>query len=470
MRMTTVTTVAVWLVAFTFCAEGGAASAEKAPVGKRMTLVFAVDLSTGELQTVGNVKIDDGGVSRARQMLVKDAGKRVWKLTAGDAMAFTFELPASAGAVVLEIDEVGWAEASLAKGLDLSVNGNDVRPLPVAPARTFKTHRLTFAADKCRPGANEIAIANNERGVIGIQGVRVKSLAETGAPVDQGGTKGEAGQVKSSATSDGPPPVTDGAAAGTAPAGGTKPSASALLEAAKSGNAERVRELLGSGADIAAADNRKWTALHLAAAGGHTEVVECLLDAGLEVDRRTSRMGGGYATPLYLAAKGGHAETVKLLVERGASPDTSAMQSWTPLHIAATNGDLVVVDLLLAAGANAGALSDLSNSPVHRAAQNGHTAVVKALIEQGKADKRAVNIQGCTALHLAAENGYFETAKYLVDIGVPINGLNAKNQTPTDLCNPKFVSQWRSVKDTSRHQKVYDHLRSRGGKHAYELK
>ncbi|NCQ26609.1 MAG: ankyrin repeat domain-containing protein, partial [Armatimonadetes bacterium] len=178
----------------------------------------------------------------------------------------------------------------------------------------------------------------------------------------------------------------------------------------------------------------------------------------------------GWATALYLAAKGGYVATAQALIDRGANVDPAAMQSWTPLHIAASRGQQEMVACLLAAGANANALTDLGDPALHLAAAEGHAAVVKTLVEVGKVDKCAVNAEGFTALHLAAQNGKFETAKYLLDIGVPINGLNHSGRTATDLSNPEFAKQWRSVRDTSGHKKVYDHLQSRGGKHGWELK
>ncbi|NCO37233.1 MAG: ankyrin repeat domain-containing protein [Armatimonadetes bacterium] len=439
--------------------EGVVATAAPATVAN---VALIADLSGGTLKTVGNIKVDDAGVRQGPQTFVKEAGKRLWKLGAGDAMVVSFSAPPQMRAIAVQIDEVGWLEADLAKTLCVAINGNEPLELPAAPAKTLKTHHVEIPAGALREGGNRISLANNGTGTIGIQTVLVV-CSGTGEAVPSQAAKPQ----PAAAPAEGP--VADETALVLSDED-RKHGRTELHKAAQAGDVSAIRKLLEAGADKAAVTDRKWTALHYAADGGRTEAVCCLLEAGLPVDQRTSAMGGGWATALYLAAKGGYVATAQALIDRGANVDPAAMQSWTPLHIAASRGQQEMVACLLAAGANANALTDLGDPALHLAAAEGHAAVVKTLVEVGKVDKCAVNAEGFTALHLAAQNGKFETAKYLLDIGVPINGLNHSGRTATDLSNPEFAKQWRSVRDTSGHKKVYDHLQSRGGKHGWELK
>jgi hypothetical protein len=426
------------------------------------SVALIADLSGGALKTVGSIKVDDAGVRQGPQTFLKEAGKRLWKLGPGDAMVVLFTAPPQTRAAVVEIDEVGWLEADLGKTLSVAVNDGEPLQLPVAPARTLKTHHAEIPAGALREGDNRISFANNGAGTIGIQTVRVVCSGAGGAEPSQ--------DVK--------PETAEETAGGTAADDRVlvlsdedrRHKVTELHKAAQAGNVSTIRKLLQDGADKAALTDRKWTALHYAAEGGHVEAVCSLIEAGLPVDQRTSAMGGGWATALYLAAKEGHAAAAKALIDRGAGVEAAAMQSWTPLHIAASRGQQEMVACLLTAGANANALTDLGETALHLAAAEGCVAVVKTLVEAGKVDKCAANAEGFTALHLAAQNGRFETAQYLVDIGVPINGLDKTGRTAADLSNPEFAKQWRGVQDTTEHKKVYDHLRSRGGKHGWELK
>lgn len=55
------------------------------------------------------------------------------------------------------------------------------------------------------------------------------------------------------------------------------------------------------------------------------------------------------------------------------------------------------------------------NLPLHIAAQNGHTEIVKYLLGTCKVNVDALNGQGNTALHMAIEYDYLETAQCLIE-------------------------------------------------------
>jgi uncharacterized protein len=57
---------------------------------------------------------------------------------------------------------------------------------------------------------------------------------------------------------------------------------------------------------------------------------------------------------------------------------------------------------------------------LHYAAGSGHLSVVAALLDAG-ANATLVNIHGCTAMHLAAEEGFEHIVLLLIDAGLDVN-------------------------------------------------
>jgi hypothetical protein len=110
-------------------------------------------------------------------------------------------------------------------------------------------------------------------------------------------------------------------------------------------------------------------------------------------------------TALHQAARQGHLGIVKFLVERGAQLSAVNEQGQTPLHLAAQNGQLVIVEWIIS-NSN---FEDLMG-------QNGS-------VNAGMNDT-GVNLKdyfGYTALHLAAEGGFEDVVKALVDAGASID-------------------------------------------------
>ena len=86
----------------------------------------------------------------------------------------------------------------------------------------------------------------------------------------------------------------------------------------------------------------------------------------------------------------------------------------TPLMCAAEKGEREMVQTLLNAGADVNADTLLEDSPLMYAAKNGHTEVVKVLLQAG-AD--VAGEDGSIPLELAAEGGFSETARKLMEYG-----------------------------------------------------
>jgi uncharacterized protein len=116
-------------------------------------------------------------------------------------------------------------------------------------------------------------------------------------------------------------------------------------------------------------------------------------------------------------------------------------EGWTALHLAATTE---IAGMLLDAGADINArnrhkFAGPGNSPLSAAVYQQRNDVVRLLIERG-ADFNLGDNAGFTPLHLAAANGYVESARMLLEAGANPNARTGRaggkqwgDKTPLDL-------------------------------------
>ncbi|MSU73304.1 MAG: ankyrin repeat domain-containing protein, partial [Opitutus sp.] len=156
---------------------------------------------------------------------------------------------------------------------------------------------------------------------------------------------------------------------------------------------------------------------------GSAAMILLLLEGGAEAN---SALPGG-ETPLMTAARTGKLEAVKALLARGAAVDAKLAQGQTATMWAAAEGHPAVVEALITAGADFRTPLDLGFTPMLFAVRAGHTEVVRALVKAG-VDINAVTApvtrpankqlrKGASALSLAIENGRYELASVLLDLG-----------------------------------------------------
>jgi uncharacterized protein len=189
-----------------------------------------------------------------------------------------------------------------------------------------------------------------------------------------------------------------------------------LHKAAEFGLSSVVRLLLEANADDdgQAADGH--TSLHIACFQGHKDVVEAQLRANAATNAR-DKSG---RTPLFLAAQENHADICKMLLNANANPNSHNDSEWSPLLDAAVRGHVEVVNVLLAANVYVDRPMTICNTSgltaVHLAAELGYLEVVKAMLNAGaQIDHRAS--YGNTPLQQAAINGHTETVRLLLEAG-----------------------------------------------------
>jgi ankyrin repeat protein len=190
---------------------------------------------------------------------------------------------------------------------------------------------------------------------------------------------------------------------------------------------DTTKLLLSSRADPNAQNRYGVTPLSLACTNGNAAIITLLLDAG--ADANTPLRGG--ETPLMTAARTGKLLAVQALLSHQADPNAKLPNGQTALMWAAAEGHTAVVSTLLTAGADLHASVDLGLNAFLFAARAGHTETVRALVQAGMdvnfaSDPKTTprNKQpkkGSTALTLAIENGRWELASLLLDLGADPN-------------------------------------------------
>ncbi|KAK7874088.1 hypothetical protein R5R35_004631 [Gryllus longicercus] len=142
--------------------------------------------------------------------------------------------------------------------------------------------------------------------------------------------------------------------------------------------------------------------VHLAAQVGNLAAVKALVLAGADVGIRNQRG----ETVLQIAAAGGHSEIVELLLRQHQDSEAAQEQLQEALMNAV---DSSVNKLLISKlGCSAGV------EVLHRAACKGRLLLLRDLLHSG-VDPNAVDVNGWTALHLAAEGAHSECVKILLD-------------------------------------------------------
>lgn len=129
------------------------------------------------------------------------------------------------------------------------------------------------------------------------------------------------------------------------------------------------------------------------------------------------------------AAITGDLPTVQKIVNSGGSPETHNVLGWTPLNLAALAGRVEVVRfLILHASADRETREIYGQTPLGSASINGHIEVVRFLLNLNPmANVSARDLDGATPLHYAAQFGYADVCKELLQKGADPNAVVPQN-------------------------------------------
>lgn len=191
----------------------------------------------------------------------------------------------------------------------------------------------------------------------------------------------------------------------------------ALQYAVFHGHTDMVRMLLSRGADTGSTEEDDDAPIFLAARQGHLEAARLLVEYGADVCAVDDR----YATPLHEAASRGHADLVRFLLKKGADPSAVDSDHSSPLHYAKEPD---CIRYLILAGADVNARGFDGQPPLA-----GQTVEAALMLLSAGADPLAEDDNGDTPIDLAIRWGDDDLARLLVDrigIGsVPIFALAA---------------------------------------------
>ncbi|KAM9859110.1 serine/threonine-protein phosphatase 6 regulatory ankyrin repeat subunit C [Aulostomus maculatus] len=204
-----------------------------------------------------------------------------------------------------------------------------------------------------------------------------------------------------------------------------------LHAAASGGNVDCLNLLISSGAELDVKDNLGRSPLHYAAAYGNSQCTITLLRAGSEVNEadlmgcsplhyaaasHTFCGGEGSSEPEYSEEKEHEASLcLDYLLDNGANPTLKNSKGYSAVHYAAAYGNKQHLELLLEISFNCleEVESNIPVSPLHLAAFYGHCDALHLLCETlVSLDVR--DIEGQTALHLAAQKGFASCVEVLL--------------------------------------------------------
>ncbi|KFZ04100.1 hypothetical protein V502_10410 [Pseudogymnoascus sp. VKM F-4520 (FW-2644)] len=233
-----------------------------------------------------------------------------------------------------------------------------------------------------------------------------------------------------------------------------------LAAASQNGHYSAVKVLLDHGADHTITSIRKCGPLHLAAAFGCPIIVELLLDGGANISAIEERG----LTPLHFACENGNLAVAKLLIDRGADIFVGCRVRQPLLCRAVDSGNLELVEFLLKKGCSPMDRTSRGQTPLHRAAKcnlheiskllishesqvcartdreetvldyaafGGDTRMITIILEAG-AEIATTNVDGVSALHLAAAHATPEVLEMLINVGYDVN-LKTLNDGHTPL-------------------------------------
>jgi len=250
-----------------------------------------------------------------------------------------------------------------------------------------------------------------------------------------------------------------------------------LMMAADQGHATVIAALLSGGADAKAANALGTTALMLAAQSGNAQAVTTLVENGAEIEAKEKTFG---QTPLMFAASMNRVDAIKALLKAGANVkatskvnDVGNLSSQQQEFLAAAsgsgnqaggngqgrNGQVVAPGAQGAQGAQGAGggggggggrfgggggkpgidrgyfYNELigtqgGHSALILAARGGFTEAVKALVAGGASVNQISEGDRTSPLLIAAINGHFDLAKWLLDQGADPNAAAQNGVTP----------------------------------------
>ncbi|KAL8721445.1 MAG: hypothetical protein Q9181_007702 [Wetmoreana brouardii] len=134
--------------------------------------------------------------------------------------------------------------------------------------------------------------------------------------------------------------------------------------------------------------------------------------------------------PLMVAAHFGLSDVAAILLDQGADIDERPLHGFGALGIASRDGFEKVVRLLLDRGADLHKSQRHGITALHQASSKNHPQVVEMLVQHDRSIIKSRNMYGKSALHDAAERGFADTVRVLLQFGPHLTEADNTAKTP----------------------------------------
>lgn len=201
---------------------------------------------------------------------------------------------------------------------------------------------------------------------------------------------------------------------------------SALMLAFEAGNYEMAKFFLENGGEASTINDDGDNCFSIACAEGYVKLAELLLEkAAVSLFGPIDDAGNG---AIHIAA-GGHLDTLDLLLKKGAFVNVpTAETKSTALHMAIVASKPENVKLLIEKGADVSKMTAAGMTPLMCCCEGVEPAVameMATLLINAKADVNKVTPYGATAFDIAAAEGSYDVARFLLEKGATPKGLPA---------------------------------------------
>ncbi|XP_033351228.1 ankyrin-1-like [Bombus vosnesenskii] len=180
-------------------------------------------------------------------------------------------------------------------------------------------------------------------------------------------------------------------------------------------------DLLARAGPVNAKDHQGRSALHILASStifdnNHRTEIESLIETLLAAGADPSLKNDRGETPLHECLECGALNTAFLLISH---TPTGIMSRYgeTPLHIASRKNYADMVAKLLEHGEDPSIQDAGGNTPLHLASARGFHQTVSLLVTSPLAQLEKLNVEGLTALQVAAESGFVNAVRLLLKAG-----------------------------------------------------
>jgi ankyrin repeat protein len=126
----------------------------------------------------------------------------------------------------------------------------------------------------------------------------------------------------------------------------------------------------------------------------------------------------------------GDVARIREIIDTGADVNAKDALDRTPLHLAAFYGRTEIIDLLIAHGADVNARDPIAMPPLHAAVIAGKQGEAVKMLLDRHADLHAINVEGQSALHLAAATGQPKLTKFLIERGADVHKADFDGRLP----------------------------------------